>query len=210
MLCLGKSPRSPPIPLISSQRTANAFAGAPLQLLAIAAFLADGVDIVVPDGVFDNTDVSGESAVDAMVTAWAANPYSFADTSNLTASFDDERNAGEPVYQEPLSMGASVLGLSFAADGDEVGIHDLDEPFVMSLAPSMVLNDSTLIAYCSHWNTSQRNGLLTHDLAWEYHGDGGIVAVRPCRFFGVRWAAAAFNKPCFRALINSGQIQPDF
>ena len=71
---------------ISSQRNfANAFAGMPLPIdrATRRRFLADGVDIVVPDGVFDNVDLTGDDSVDAMVTAWAANPYGFADSSNL-------------------------------------------------------------------------------------------------------------------------------
>jgi hypothetical protein len=191
---------------ISSQKNfAGAFAGAPLPIGALnrRRFLADGVDIVVPDGVFDNTDVSGESAVDAMVTAWAANPYSFADTSYLTASFfDDEDAVGDGTRQEPLSMGSSVLGLSFAADGDEINIHDLDEPFVMSLAPSTALNDSALIVYCSHWNTTLKEWVVDTRFGPGNVTDRGIV----CQFDHLTDFSAFVgpppnvNKPCFSCL----------
>jgi hypothetical protein len=199
---------------ISSQKNfAGAFAGAPLPIGGAnrRRFLADGVDIVVPDGVFDSTDVGSESTVDAMVTAWAANPYGFADTSNLTADFGGDGGSSssssssgdDGTSQEPLSMGTSVLGLSFAADGDEVDIHDLDEPFVMSLAPSMGLNDSTLIAYCSHWNTTLKEWVVdTRFGPGNITEDGGIV----CQFDHLTDFSAFvgpppnFNKPCFSCL----------
>ena len=113
-----------------------------------------------------------------MVTAWAANPYSFADTSNLTARFEDEDNVGDGASKQSLSMGSSVLGLSFAADGDEIGIHDLDEPFVMSLAPNTALNDSALIVYCSHWNRTLKEWVIDTRFGPGNITDGGIV----CQF----------------------------
>eukprot|EP01043_Picozoa_sp_COSAG02_P073440 COSAG02_NODE_14272_length_1291_cov_0.635067_2_plen_238_part_01 len=161
------------------------------------------MDIVVPDGVFDNAAVPGESAVDAMATVWAVNPYSFADTSNLTASFDDEDNLGNGARQESLSIGSSVLGLSFAADGDEIEIHDLDEPFVMHLAASTALNDSALIVYCSHWNTTLHEWVVdTRFGPGNITEDGGIVCQfdHLTDFSAFLGAPPAFNDPCFSCL----------
>ena len=185
---------------ISSQKNfADSFAGAPLPIGGAnrRRYLADGIDIVVPEGAFDGTEMTGDSAVDAMVTAWAANPYGFADTSNLTADFGEGSSEGTP-----MTMGTSVLGMSFAADGEELDMHDLDNPFVMSLAPGMPLNDSQ-VAYCSHWNVTKGEWVVdTRFGPGNITEDGGIV----CQFDHLTDFSAfvgpppAFNKPCFSCL----------
>ena len=195
---------------ISSQKNLpGAFAGAPLPIGASSTrrCLADGVEIVVPSGVFDSTAVTGESSVDAMLTVWSVNPYSFADTRTSDVRRRLSQNVadgeGGASDQQPLTIGSTVLGLSFAADGHNLVIRDLDEPFVMSLAPIVPLNDSTLFVHCAYWNTTLEKWVFdTRFGRGNVSVDGGIT----CRFDHLTdftafvGAPPAFNDPCFSCL----------
>ena len=181
---------------LSSQKNyADSFAGAPLPISGSRRrFLAEGIDIVVPEGVFDNAPVSGDEPVDAMVTAWGQNPFGFADTSNLTG----------PGGEGNLTLGTSVLGFEFASSGTPLELRDLEKPFVLSLAPAAGVNASNdTTAFCSHWDVALGEWVVdTRFGPGNITADGGIV----CEFDHLTDFSAflgdkpVMNRPCFSCL----------
>jgi hypothetical protein len=107
---------------LSSQKDyASSFEGSNLTVAGSA-----DVGILVPSGVFGTTDVGDDAAVDAFVTAWATNPFAFA---------EDPALPGAASGGEPSRPGSSVLSLDFGSGDGKLELRGLPEPFVLSLTP---------------------------------------------------------------------------